>query len=46
MSTSKRILDLYLLSNKLKGEKVLAFYVYSLQTQNHADGPFIRKKFN
>lgn len=27
MSTSKRILDLYLLSDKLKGEKVLAFYV-------------------
>ena len=32
MSTSKRILDLYLLSNKLKGEKILAFCVYSLQT--------------
>ena len=28
MSTSKKILDLYLLNNKLKGEKILAFYVY------------------
>lgn len=43
MSTSKKILELYLLNNKLKGEKVLAFCVYGLQTQNHADGPFITK---
>lgn len=32
MSTSKKILELYLLNNKLKGEKFLAFYVYGLQT--------------
>ncbi len=30
MSTSKKILELYLLKNKLKGEKILAFCVLSI----------------